>query len=417
MKTPEDSTGGSTELLVSAIVPDPKNRKEHNGDQLRSLADSIKADGLLQPIVVRQIAPGKFMLVAGERRWRAHGLLKRDKIPAIITSTGVQAPTAADVRKRAAENFQREDLTPIEEARLFRELHIEHKIPQAEVAKIAGRGSQSTVANSLRLLELPSAVQQLVQDGKLTRAHGVALARWAKWSKICEAIASWTIKKGLSSRNLEEEELPVSYELVRAGLVAEIDVMGYGRVCYTVPAEMQKDPAFVKHYSTWYCLEPAKWTPEKDRQDKARAAKEASEKKSEAAAVAKGGKTKEQLERAKKLATNKTARLKIQTGLEAVTARLRRGKADDINQAAALVCKKSGGRGGDVRESAELLGIKLPKDFDAYEASDWSKLAVADALRLVAHTIVSQEAAAASRFAGDVPDEIEFMLAKKGGAK
>lgn len=355
-KTKETSEMQAIDIDIALIDPDPKNRKEHDKASLQSLADSIAADGLMQPIVVRfhPQKPGRYMIEAGERRWRAVQLLKETFIRALLVKSETEVGAA---RKRAVENFQREDLTPIEEARMFRELVEDHKLTQGEVAKLANRQNPSYVSNSLRLLECPGDVQKLIQEGNLTRAHGVALARWARWPKLCLSIANWSVKKGLSSKSLEDSDLPVAYELVREGLVAEITSWEY-----KLPPVFKDDPDFIAqgYGSGWYCLSPSKWAPEKALQDKIRAEKAAKDSPGEKKSAASTEKA--AAERRAVIDRNKKRRETLRAERDRVFKVLVRTKTVTAHEVAILVGEAISGvyHSGRLREVASSLGLKVP---------------------------------------------------------
>lgn len=419
MKTNNDKTnpalGPIIEIALSLIDFDPRNRKEHDGPALKSLAASIQAEGLQNPVVVRAHPqkPGRYMLVSGERRTRAFLLNKAAAIPARVADT----PEAGAARKRLIENMQREDLTPIEEARGYRELAVDHKMTQKEIAELAGV-AQPTVANALRLLDLPAEVQQLIQEGKLTRAHGVALARWSEWPKICQAIASYAVKQRASSKQLEDGGLPFYWELERAGLVARIKTQAYDwerEPAYTLNDTIKKECACVEvSRDSWYSFAPDKWVLVKKAQDDIREQKKAEAAKKSASGK-KGAKTKEQLERAKKLAKNKAARQQLAASLDKVKQRLVSAKAMDP-RALALVCKRAASASSaDVEEEAKVMGIPLPKGFDGWSAASWAKLKPALAVNLAAFALAAAATAEAMRSAGMVPDTVNFLSGKGGG--
>ena len=170
-----DDTGseasGST-LLLREIEPDPEQpRKRFDDDALNQLADSIVENGLLQPIAVRpkKVGPG-YIIIAGERRWRAARLAGLVEVPVIIKDvTDEQAAALALI-----ENLQREDLDPIEVAEGCRQLIDKYGLTQESAAKKLGK-SRSAVANSLRLLALPEDVRRLVSEGKLSFGHAKVL--------------------------------------------------------------------------------------------------------------------------------------------------------------------------------------------------------------------------------------------------
>lgn len=155
---------------IERIRPNPHQPRKNIGQEaLASLARSIKERGVLQPLVVRE-AEGAYEIIAGERRWRAAQIAGLRNVPVVIKDV-----SPGEVLELALiENIQREDLNPIEEARAFRRLVDEHGLSQGQVAARVGR-DRSTVANFLRLLNLPADIQQDLLDGRLTVGHARAL--------------------------------------------------------------------------------------------------------------------------------------------------------------------------------------------------------------------------------------------------
>ena len=145
-------------------------RRDIEPESLRELADSIVAQGVMQPIVVRPISDQRYEIIAGERRWRAAQLVGMEKIPAVIRNVSDQAAIAMAL----IENIQREDLNPIEEAVALQRLQQEFDLTQQEVAEAVGK-SRSTVANLLRLMTLQEDVRRLVEHGDLEMGHARAL--------------------------------------------------------------------------------------------------------------------------------------------------------------------------------------------------------------------------------------------------
>lgn len=161
--------GGARELPVDAIRPNPEQpRRVFDEAELRSLADSIERHGVLQPVVVRE-REGGYELVVGERRWRASRLAGRETVPAVILD--VSEPALLEVA--LVENVQRRDLNPIELALAFRTL-IERGRTQEDVGRRVGL-DRSTVANHLRLLDLPRELQADVESGAISGGHAKAL--------------------------------------------------------------------------------------------------------------------------------------------------------------------------------------------------------------------------------------------------
>ena len=161
---------GPTDIPISRITTNPWQPRQHvDEDGLAALAASITEHGILQPIVVTETLDG-YRLIAGERRLRAARLAGLDRIPAVIR----QLEDHQHLELALVENLQRSDLGPMEEARAFRQLIDEFGFTQETVAVRVGR-ARSTVANTLRLLDLDQSVQQAIVDGRLTEGHGRAL--------------------------------------------------------------------------------------------------------------------------------------------------------------------------------------------------------------------------------------------------
>ncbi len=158
------------DLPISEIDPNPYQTRTNFEDQaLNELAASIQANGIVQPIVVRPVN-GRFQLIAGERRWRASQKLGREFIPAVIK----QVSNEQAMEMTIVENLQREGLNPMEEARAFERLASEFNLTQEQMSQRTGR-ERASIANLLRLLRLPEAVQQSIEKGELTAGHAKAL--------------------------------------------------------------------------------------------------------------------------------------------------------------------------------------------------------------------------------------------------
>jgi ParB family chromosome partitioning protein len=187
-------------LRLSQIEPRRSQpRKYFDTESLSQLADSIASNGLIQPIIVREIEGSDFyQIIAGERRWRAAKLAGLSEVPVVIID--------ADDKKAAEyaliENIQREDLNPIEEARGLKSLIDDYKLTQEQVSKQVGK-SRVAVTNSLRLLELPDDVLNLVAEKTLSAGHARALLGLSDKSKISET-ADLVIRGELSVRATEE---------------------------------------------------------------------------------------------------------------------------------------------------------------------------------------------------------------------
>ena len=189
------ANGGLRELAVSAIGPNPyQPRRDFDETQLKELADSIEASGLLQPVVVRPRPNGRYELIAGERRWRAVQRLGWSKVPAVVKDVDDRALLTLAL----IENLQRDNLSPLDAALGYQRLMQEFSIPQQEVARLVGK-DRSTVSNTLRLLRLPAEVQGLLQQRALSEGHARALLALndpkeiAKLAKECVA-AEWSVR-------------------------------------------------------------------------------------------------------------------------------------------------------------------------------------------------------------------------------
>ena len=171
-------------------------RRDIDPESLQELADSIRAQGVMQPIVVRPVSDRKYEIIAGERRWRAAQMAGLDNIPAVVRDV----PDEAAIAMSLIENIQREDLNPIEEALALHRLQQEFDLTQQEVAEAVGK-SRSTVANLLRLMSLQEDVRRLVEHGDLEMGHARALL--ALEGPAQAEAARNVVGKGLSVRQTE----------------------------------------------------------------------------------------------------------------------------------------------------------------------------------------------------------------------
>lgn len=190
---------GLAEIPIASIRPNP-NQPRHRFDEtaLAELAASLREHGLLQPVLVSQDGPDAYVLVAGERRWRAARQAGFERIPAVIRE---RLDETRELELALVENLQRRDLTPLEEARAYEQLRTGAGWSQAEIAQRVGL-DRSTVANSLRLLKLAPAIQERVEDGALTAGHARALLTFSSAAER-EAWAERAVTLGLSVRELE----------------------------------------------------------------------------------------------------------------------------------------------------------------------------------------------------------------------
>jgi ParB family chromosome partitioning protein len=182
-------------------------RVDMHTDSLQDLADSIKAQGLVQPIIVRPIGAGKYEIIAGERRWRAAQLAGLHEVQVVIRDV----PDSAAIAMALIENIQREDLNPLEEAVALQRLIDEFEMTHQQAAGAVGR-SRAAVSNLLRLLDLNEDVKRLVEKGELEMGHARALLGLIGTAQ--SAAAQQVVKRGLSVR--ETEQL-VRHQVQKAG--------------------------------------------------------------------------------------------------------------------------------------------------------------------------------------------------------
>lgn len=165
------ATSGLRDIEINAIDPNPHQPRVHfDEDTLSELSASIRAIGLLQPILVRPAKDGRYELIAGERRWRAATRAGLSVIPAIIRITD----DVSSVEQALVENLHRQDLTALEEAAAYQQLLDDFNLTHENIAKKVGK-SRSAITNSVRLLTLPAAIQQLLANGRLSAGHAKAL--------------------------------------------------------------------------------------------------------------------------------------------------------------------------------------------------------------------------------------------------
>ena len=194
----QEQSSGIRTVRTSLIEPKPDQpRQIFDESSLAELADSIRENGVLQPILVRERPGGFFEIIAGERRWRASRLAGLEEMPVIVLD--------ADDRKVAEialiENLQREDLDPFEEAAAYRALMDDFSLTQEEVASRVGK-SRPAVANALRLMELPESIRAMIRSGAISAGHGRALLTLGNPSEMVK-IAKLTAAEGLSVRATE----------------------------------------------------------------------------------------------------------------------------------------------------------------------------------------------------------------------
>lgn len=265
------------DVPVDAIAPNPRNPRRHFDEAaLAELGESIRVNGLLEPIVVRRVGEDRYELIAGERRWRASRLIGAETIRASVTRS---LDDATALRLTLIENLQRQDLDPIEEAEGYRLLNEVVGLRQTEIAVAVGR-SQPRIANKLRLLGLPEAVRSLVSkgrdDGGLSEAHGIALARWSEYPDVVARMAEMAADAGWSSKDLEKG-IPGATTLAQEGLIVQIESPYFAgfdaEVCNTCPfGAMRKANDWAR-----YCFKPEHYRQLKREAEEAREAEREAE--------------------------------------------------------------------------------------------------------------------------------------------
>ena len=196
---PADPEGGKArEIPLDLIDHNPFQTRSHvNQEQLAELAASIAANGVVQPVLVRPLAGGRFQLIAGERRWRASQLAGKATVPAILRQVSDEQAMEITI----VENLQRADLNPMEQARAFERLSREFHMTQEQMAVRTGK-DRATVANFLRLLRLPASVQARVESGELSFGHARTLLAFEHAEEI-EKAAQQIQARSLSVRQTE----------------------------------------------------------------------------------------------------------------------------------------------------------------------------------------------------------------------
>jgi ParB family chromosome partitioning protein len=194
----ETEGGKPLEIPLDQLDRNPYQTRSHvNEEQLAELAASITANGVVQPVLVRPLANGRFQLIAGERRWRASELAGKKTIPAILRQVSDEQAMEITI----VENLQRADLNPMEQARAFERLSREFHMTQEQMAVRTGK-DRATVANFLRLLRLPASVQARVEAGELSFGHARTLLAFEHAEEM-EKAAKRVIDLSLSVRQTE----------------------------------------------------------------------------------------------------------------------------------------------------------------------------------------------------------------------
>lgn len=256
--TSSSMSGGEAMVPVADIAPHALNpRKAFDQEALDELAASIRADGLLQPIVVRSagaVPPGvpRWWIVAGERRWRAAQIAGLEEVPVRVVQV---ADDAHHLRLALLENLARRDLDPVEEARGYELLRTLGGMSQADIASSIGR-APSSVANAVRLLGLPGDVLRRISAGELTASHGKALLRYAAFPDVASKLGALAAERGTTSKELEAG-LQHARDLAQAKLIAELP-SSYSapfdiEICRKCPFGARVKDAVGFHY---WCLKP-----------------------------------------------------------------------------------------------------------------------------------------------------------------
>ncbi|MEI0602943.1 ParB/RepB/Spo0J family partition protein [Brachyspira alvinipulli] len=195
----EAEKNGVLEIDVSLIDVNPDQpRKVFNEEEIQGLAESIKENGLINPITLRE-KDGKYQIISGERRFRAFKFLNRDKVPALVLQNIADSKM---LELTLVENIQRADLNAIEVARSYKKLIYDLNIKQEELANRVGK-SRSTISNSMRILELSENIQNLILESKITEGHARAILSLSDENER-EAFAKEIIENGYSVRECEK---------------------------------------------------------------------------------------------------------------------------------------------------------------------------------------------------------------------
>lgn len=197
---PEQLGEAAHNIRVGLVDPNPyQTRRRMDPEALKELAESIKATGVIQPIMVRPLPNGRFQLVAGERRWLASKLADKTTIPAVVREISNEQAMEITI----VENLQREDLNPIEQAQAFERLSREFGLTQEEIAARTGKDRPS-ISNFIRLLKLPEGIQQFLQSGELSFGHAKVLGALLGSPDQLEKAAHEVVTRSLSVRQTEE---------------------------------------------------------------------------------------------------------------------------------------------------------------------------------------------------------------------
>lgn len=405
---------------IGMIEPDPRNRDKIDPAKIKELALSIKDVGLLQPIVLRFMPKGdKYRIMAGERRWLAH---KELKLPTIAARIYRDQSDLEAAKKKVVENAIRENLTPMEEARKYREL-TDLGMKQTEIGELLGK-SQPVIANAMRLLELPADVQKFVSLNAMSMAHAVGLCRFKAWPKICLKIAELADEKGAPAKQLNEG-LPFSEELEDAKLVKQLD---YTSDRKDLPKAYQEDPDIMPGVPEYEYEKPYLNCLNFEKGKTIIAALEAERQRLRAQQSPGSGRTANgkmteaaKDERRKVIIGNKRRRAETQATLDAGANRLKAVK--DVDQRALAVIVQEALRANysasRVSAAAKLLELSVPK---GTIISSWTSIISLEKLRLIpavdlirvaALAIAATHGEQALRNASECPKEVEVLAGGK----
>lgn len=247
------ATSGLRDIEITTIDPNPHQPRVHfDEDTLSELSASIRAIGLLQPILVRPGKDGRFELIAGERRWRAATRAGLTLIPAIIRITD----DVSSVEQALVENLHRQDLTPLEEAAAYQQLLDDFNLTHEIIAKKVGK-SRSAITNSVRLLALPAAIQQLLAIGRLSAGHAKALLGTpdrAFQEQLARRAAdeNWTVRA--IEEAVREHQRPTSSKPMigqkNSDSVAAPTASGRDRPALRVPGLLELEHLLAEHLGT-----------------------------------------------------------------------------------------------------------------------------------------------------------------------
>jgi ParB family transcriptional regulator, chromosome partitioning protein len=254
----QPSAGAALEVSTGDLEPNPyQPRTAMAPRQLEELSASIRESGIVQPILVRRVGSGRYQIVAGERRWRAAQALGLPRVPVIVRDI----PDDRLLELALVENIQRQELTALEEAQAFKRLGEEFLLSQEQVAQRVGR-DRTTVANTIRLLRLPSEVQGLLAEGRIDAGHARALLALDRVEEQV-ALGREAAARGLSVRDVErrvallrapkpasrgegkDANTKAAEERLRAVLGTRVEIQragrrGHLRIAYNGEAELQR---------------------------------------------------------------------------------------------------------------------------------------------------------------------------------